>query len=277
MAIRDNAYVVTPKLSDLATITASGAIGNAGASNLQIPRPKYVWRSTTATPYLQLDFGVATVLDTLVLGYLNGVSSDTYRLRLASTQAKLTDGTAESDSGSKSAWGASSNLSPYAQVHARYKLPAPVTLRWARIDFNFASNPAGYVQLGRLILGARVEPAVSVKSGWVASFNEPVAEVVDLSGEESPRPTGAKRMLQAIWHDLVEPDADELYTTLLERGSAKDFALCLDPDATAYPMRRTCIGRAKQAISVPQTQKVGQVQHFTNTLLVSELAPLLMK
>lgn len=274
----DNAYILSPKLSDNATLTASDSIGNADATNLQQPRPRLKWRSVSSSPWLQYDFGTAVRIDTVVLGYINATSTDTFRVRMASTQAKLTDGTAERDTTAVPVWAPGSNLAPYAQIHRRLKMtaPAPVALRWARIDFNFSSNPAGYVDMGRAMLGARIEPARSVKSGWQAGFEEAVAETVDLSGEESPRPTGTKRTLDATWHDLVEVDADALYSMLLERGSSQDVALCLDPDASKYPMQRTVVGRLKQAMTFPQTLKSGTVQHFSVACRVSELAPILM-
>jgi hypothetical protein len=281
------AYVVSPKLSDAAIITASDAVGGAGANNLQISRPRLKWRSTSSTPYLTLDFGTPTLLDTLVHGFVNGMSGDTFTLRMASTQAKLTNGTAEFNAAATSnpLWPAGSNLAAYKQIHRGYRLPGSgVTLRWARIDYNFASNSKGYVDMGRIVLGKRVEPAISVKAGWASGGMEPVAETVDLSGEESPRQMGTKRDKTATWHDLTEAEKEALEELLLERGSAKDFALVIDPDSI-YPMGHTIIGRCKQKFTFPNTINAGSDPnssggrgglHFTLVLTVSEMAPLIM-
>jgi hypothetical protein len=281
------AYLLSSKLSDAATITASDAVGNAGASNLLISRPRLKWRSTTATPNLVLDLGAPKTIDTLMHGYSNGMAGDTFTLRMASTQAKLTDGTAEFNAAqaSQPMWPNGSNLAAYDQIHRGYKLPGSgVTLRWARIDYNFSGNSDGFVDMGRLLLGKRIEPAVSVKAGWVSGGTEAVAETVDLSGEESPRQMGTKRDLSATWHDLIESEKNAIYEMLLERGSAKDFALVIDPDSL-YPMACTVIGRCKQKFQFPQTINTGSDPnssggrgglHFTVVLMVAEMAPLIM-
>jgi hypothetical protein len=280
------AYIVSPKLSDAAIITASDAVGNAGATNLQISRPRLKYRSATATPNLVLDFGAPATVDTLVHGFINGMSSDTFTLRMASTQAKLTDGTAEFNAANvpQPVWPVGSNLAAYDQIHRGYKLPAAQTLRWARIDYGFSGNSDGFVDMGRLILGKRIEPAVSVKAGWIPGGMEPIAETVDLSGEESPRQMGVKRDLQVVWHDLIQSEQNAIYEMMLERGTAKDFALVVDPDSV-YPMPQTVVGRCKQKFTFPQTVNAGSDPnssggrgglHFTYVLIVSEMAPLLM-
>jgi len=281
-----NAYLLSSKLSDAATIVASDAVGNAGAANLLISRPRLKYRSITATPNLVLDFGAPTTIDTVVHGFINGMAGDTFTLRMASAQGKLTDGTAEFNAAAiaQPVWPVGSNLAAYDQMHRGYKLPSAQTLRWARIDYGFSGNSDGFVDMGRLILGKRIEPSISVKGGWTPGGLEAIAETVDLSGEESPRQMGTKRDLQATWHDVTQSEMNAIYEMLLERGSAKDLAMVIDPDSI-YPMSQTVIGRVKQKFTFPQTINTGSDPlgsggrsglHFTVVVIVSEMAPLLM-
>jgi hypothetical protein len=278
------AYIVTSRLSDSGVITASSSVSNAVPANLQLSRPRLIWRSTTTTPYLEIDLLSTQTFDTLFLGYVRARSaSDTFRIRDASSQSGLVsapdyDSATLNPSGIP-LWPAGSDLSKYGQIHRAFALPATRSNRWVRVDFNFASNPLGYVQLSRIGVGKRIEPVVSVKSGWAPGGSEPIAETVDMGGEESARVMGTKRTLTATWHDLTHAEMDLLLATLTERGSARDLLLAIDPSEGAYPMSHLCLGRVKQSYSVTQTMKVERAddgEHFTVTIVVSELAPIEM-
>lgn len=283
------AYLVTPRLSDSGVITASSSVSNASPSNLQLPRPRLFWRSTTTTPYLEIDLGASLggdqskAFDTLFHAYVNGQAHDTFRLRTATSQSDLTiipeyDSNDTYPSGVP-LWPTGSDLSAYRQIHRTFDLGSTQLERWLRIDYNFSSNTYGYVQAGRIGIGKRIEPAVSVKSGWSVGVDEPVTETVDMGGEESPRVMGAKRSLTCTWHDLTHAEQDHLLATLTERGSARDLLLAIDPSEGLYPMSHLCIGRVKQVVSFPQTMKVERREeggHFTVSITVSELAPIEM-
>jgi len=266
------AFIVTPKYSDLATLTASDAVSGAGATNLQKARPKLYWRSTSNAPYLVGDLGASRSLDTLVLGYLNAQALATFRLRLASTEAGLTGGSPAYDSTSLDTWPSGSDLSAYALTHRLLNFTS-TSATWFRVDFYFGASTVQYAKLGRLILGEKIEPATSVAFGWAASFDEPVAETVDLGGEESPRLMGARRTLEATWQHLTHGEHDRLYQTLLERGSARDLALVIDPDFTSYPMPMIAVGRVKRVLSFPNTFRTAAGAFFSLSAAVTEMAP----
>lgn len=270
------AFILSPKLSDASAISASTSIANASAVNVLRARPKLYWRSSTNSGYLDGNFGSAKTVDTLVLGYVNAKTLfDVVQLRLASSQANLISAPGY-DSGVFNVWPLGSNLADYSKVHRVFTFPQQ-TYQWYRVDFNFALSAELYIQASRVILGKRIEPLTSVDVGWSMGGDEPIAETIDMGGEESSRIMGTKRTATVTWHNLLESEREQLYTTLLERGSAKDLVLAIEGSEGIYAMSRIFIGRVKQAFSFPQVMLASDgVQRFTVTLTVSELAPIEM-
>lgn len=275
------AFILSSKLSDVSAISASSAVTNAVATNVLLARPRLYWRSTTSTPSLEGDFGLTRTVDTLVVGFANAKLGDTLRLRLATSQANLTASPGY-DSTPFAFWPTGGDLSAYSKVHRVFTF-TDKSFRWWRVDFGFGSNSDGYAQAGRVMLGKRIEPAVSVGPQWSLGASEGVAETTDLGGEESPRIMGSRRSMTVTWHDLTEAERESLYALILERGSAKDITLAIEPSEGAYSMSRVVIGRIKQVVSFQQTMLVpagdGEsppVQHFTVSITVSEMAPIEM-
>jgi hypothetical protein len=280
--VSTRAFILSPYNSDL-SITGSSAIANAGASNLLLARPKLYWRSTNATPYLQ---GIlrGDDVDTFVLGFTNGRThiasgvaspADTIRVRLADVEANLLSGPLY-DSADFDIYPTGANWMKYAKIHRVKTFPIVTGPLVYRIDFSF-SNPDGYVQAARIMLGKRIEPEVSVKTGWSMGGSEEVVETTDMGGEESPREVGTKRQMTATWHNLTEAEREQIYELVLERGSAKDICLAIEPSEGKYAMSRVYIGRIKDAWSFQQTLSAGGPedtdQRFTVSVTVKEMAP----
>lgn len=281
------AFILSPKNSDAGSISASNSIANAGASNLLLARPKAFWRSSTTTPYIEGTLSSIADVDTAVLGFTNGRTQqdpgavyppDTMRLVLAASVPELTSNPIY-NSGDFNIWPSNADFSAYAKVHRVFTFPVQSSVFAYRAYFSY-SNLDGYVQASRFILGKRIEPIVSVAPGWSIGGTEDVVETVDMGGEESPREVGVRRSQTVTWKDLTEAERESLYTTLLERGSAKDIVLAIESSEGRYAMSRVHIGRVKQAFSFPQT--VGIVNepeiehHYTVSLTVTEMAPIEM-
>lgn len=270
------AFILSPKLSDAGVITASTSISNAPAVNLLRARPKLFWRSTGNMASVEGTFGSTKLVDTLVMGYINGVTGvEIFLLRLASSQANLV--TAPSFEASvQSVRPVGSDVSAYAKIH-RVLTFAEHSCSWYRVDFNYNLSVHPYVQASRIIVGKRIEPLTSVGESWSMGGEEPVAETVDMGGEESSRIMGTKRTFTATWNNLTESEREKMYTTLLERGSAKDLVLAIEESEGIYGVSRVYIGRVKHAFSFPQVMLASDgVQRFTVQITISELAPIEM-
>jgi hypothetical protein len=275
------AYLLSPRLSDAATLSASDAVGGAGGANVQQSRPGLYWQSTSSTPSLSIDFGAAVTIDTIGFGWVNAIATDTFRLRAAASLAAVTS--APVVDVTETVWPALvsplvgvADLSAYGLVHRPYRLSAAQTLRYWRIDFTFAS----YVQLGRLLMGERVQPALPITYGWAPTGSEPVVEGVDIGGEEASRPRGLKRGVRMEWQRLTSREAlGSLYELLLERGSSGDFMAVVDPAQCeagcpqyANPMAHCYLGRKKEAFELPNTF----YGNFTSVLALQEQASIVM-
>jgi hypothetical protein len=277
----DTAYLLSPRLSDAATLAASDAVGGAGGANVQIARPGLVWQSTSSTPYLTIDFGEAVTIDTIGLGWINAGESDTFRLRAAASAAAVTsapvvDATETVWPALESPHSGVADLSLYGLVHRPYRLAAAQTLRYWRIDFTFTS----YVQMGRLLMGERVQPALPVAFNWAPTGTEPIVETADMGGEEVARPRGVKRGVRMEWGRLTSREAlGGMYALLLERGSSGDMMAVVDPGQTeadcpqyANPMAHCYIGRKKESFELVNTF----YNNHTLVVAVQELSPVVM-
>jgi hypothetical protein len=264
-------YLLSPRISDGCTLTASTSVSDASASNLQQARPNLVWQSTTTDPYLLLDGTIARSFNALFLGYLNGQSGDTFRLR--GHTADSWGGATDYDSGSLPVWPAGADLAAYRYPH-RWLLFSPVSaLRYWRVDFDFAGNDDGFVRMGRLILADALE-LYQVARGWSGNISEPPVEVEDLSGEQAARPRRARRSVSVRWPDagLTRAQGVALQELLLERGSAKDLAMVLADDHT-YPMDVAYVGRVKQQVGIQHAPPRWRTTGFELT----ELTPTVMR
>ena len=264
-------YLVSPRISDGSTLTASNAVADAGATNLQQGRPNLVWQSTTTDPHLILDAVTARNFTALVLGYINAVEGDTFRLRGHSSDSW--GGATTYDSGSLTVWPTGADLSTYRYPH-RWLLFTPAsTCRYWRLDFDFSGNSDGYVRMGRLILGEALE-VQQVARGWSTNISEPVVEVEDMSGEQAARPRRARRGIGVRWPEagLTRAHGVAMQELLLERGSAKDFALILGDDHT-YPMEMVYIGRVRQQVGMQHAPPRWRTTGFE----LVELTPTVMR
>jgi len=274
------AFILSPRLSDRGSITASTAVSGAVAGNLLLPRPRSFWRSTNASPFVEENLGAQRVLDTLVIGFTNGKTSgattDTFRLRVdAASQAGVT-ASPDYDSGDQPIWPVGSDLSAFLTVHRVFTFPQ-VTAQYLRVDFNFPASSGGYVQAARLMVGKRIEPATSAEAGWSIGGSEDVVETVDMGGEESPRSMGVKRSQTVTWNNLLESERDLIYAALLERGSSRDLTLAIEGSEGVYSMSRVHIGRVKQAFSFAHKMKAGdKIQRYSLSVTVNEMAPVEM-
>lgn len=266
--------LLNPAQSDAGTFTASNAVGGADPSNLKDQRPRLLYQSTTATPFVVIDAGSARAWDSLFLGYFNGQSADTIRLRGATSEANLTaapgyDSNTLHPSGVPY-WPTGSNLSPYRYPHRLFLFTPGGSYQWWRVDFGWGANTDGYVRGGRLVLATAIAPVTSVGDGWESSHSEPVVETVDIGGGQTARTRGSRRRLTARWRDgaLTRAEAAAIQQALLQRGSSLDVVFCVDTSDTVDPMQALVVGRVREEVVVTQVP----VQYRALGLAVTELA-----
>lgn len=262
------AYLVSPKVSDLASLTGSITVANSPISNLQKPQPRIRTIFTSGSCFVEGDLGANFTLNTLFIGYINALAStDTFRFRASlvypPTSSPLVDSTA------LTIWPTGSALFWYNQKHRTFE--HGLTLyRYFRVDFSCSAAPS----IGRLFVGLRAEPEHSVNV-WVPDGEEPIASVVDLGGQEVRRPLGgSRRTIHMEWPALSKTEAlGKIYELLLERGSARDFAAVLAPSQLepTFPIAYSYLGYGKLKVIQNTLTHL-----FSASLDMIEAAPLKM-
>ncbi len=258
----------------LATLTASSEVPSFPVTNLQDPQPSKAWRSTTIAPYVTIDFGDASAVDTLAMvvpagvGYLNAASG--WRLRGATTEAGLTSSPGY-DSGIIFVW-PGGVLAPdvdWKQHTAIHRLGSTQTFRWWRADL-YPGGSYAYTQIGVLLLGLAIRPSIGVSKGW--EYGDDPADVVVLTpyGRTLMDPRDAPRVKNLPFKDLSRADMMEpgsLGDLMRERGTTKPFLTVVDPAATTDLQQQTIYGVRVGARRVAQPY----YGRFSTTLQIREL------
>jgi hypothetical protein len=158
-------------LVDTATITASSAVASLPASNVaQLWRSK-PWRSTgCSSEWIKFDFGSAKAVRALVFVGHNLTSGATIKI-----QGNATD-----------VWTSPSIdvTLTYNAANVVYLWTADQSFRYWRITIADASNPDGYVQIGRVFLGPTTTPERNF-TRWSKEPIDPTTITRSYDGAES--------------------------------------------------------------------------------------------
>lgn len=196
-----NILILSPGSSDAATLTADSEVSTLPATNLQGIQPKKKWRTTSLTPYLDIDFGTAGCAANgfALIGH-NLTSAATIRVRGKATFPVTSSPTV--DTTAVSAWPATGKPSDtYWPQYLSWLSWVNVTaLRYWRIDISDSGNTDGYLQAGRLMLGPYWQPTTNF----------------DLSGTPLGRD---QRDVQTV------TDYGEIFTDRRSRSAARRFSL----------------------------------------------------
>jgi|GEM_PF-2475651 len=219
------AVFVTPKPF---TVVAGNASATAPLSNASMDEPAMVWRSanlTTVYAKVQLD---GTPWDAIALVGNNLRAGDTIRVRAGATAAAVDGTTGLTVDQTFAAW---SGVAPTKGALSFKLLAASVTSPFVRIDITSTGNPAGYVEVSRIVLGLRVAHD-GVNVGAEQTFE-------DMSAiEEGLGYTTVDRYGVRIgWKITLDGITDAMYFTnwfpfLRDVGRSKAFVFIPDDSST---------------------------------------------
>ena len=168
-------------------LTASGAAGSLVAGNLLTDDVTEVWRvGAVSGVNLVVDLGAAAAIGMAALINTNLTSGATWRIRGATSEANLTASPGY-DSGTVSAWPAAASTEIFGYVNPLSIPAAPQSYRYWRIDLTDASNPAGYLQAGRLVLATVIEPGRNFRRGRQVGWSDPSVKKRTRGGQLVPR------------------------------------------------------------------------------------------
>lgn len=231
-----NALFLSSRWIDAAAVTASSEEGFLTANYVQTFRPEQVWRATAATAeYLAWDFREDVVVEALALVAHNLSASATLRFRLGTSAANVTAAPGF-DSGVVSAWPVTGKTDDLDwQSYFSLVLADNATgYRYGRVDIADPSNVDGYVQVGRLFVGPAFVPDVNVDTNLSLGLVSPDETGRTAFGHSFGDNRGPAARVMQLPMSAVDEDemGDELFELQRYCGLAKDFAFCLEPEAT---------------------------------------------
>lgn len=262
--------LATPALSDLAALSGGDTAGSMPLANLQSEQPSDRCRfidlaisRLDSNAYVVLDFdatapGLTVNPNLLALIGSNATSAASVRYRAAPTLAKLTSAPSIDTT---SAWWPRADLPAlgfvkfpfYAIDVSAAGLCAGTAYRFHRLDFFDSTNPAGYLDIGRLILATIVPLADRPASCYVFPRGAVAGGGVDLSAPVVRLETAGRQIYPSVRPTAVAQKFTVQYVseasalTSLEgivrtRSNSRSVLLVLDPSDLAYLAQKTIYG-----------------------------------
>lgn len=140
------------------TISASTAAAQFPGSNAIVDFRSVPWRTTVATASW-LQFTAAAAIQP------TGIAIADHNITVGAAILRLRSSTTDTFSGGTQAVVGPSALTWRAGIIFAFFAAPTARLYW-RLEITDASNPAGYIQVGRVLLGTHFEPARAYRQGW---------------------------------------------------------------------------------------------------------------
>lgn len=235
--------VIYENTADIASISASSTAGALTVGNLKRDIKGLPHRSTTTSCTYTLTWGTPTLVGGIALPLCNLSQTATIRVRIysdASGTSLIKDsGTLLACSGPDlGSWDWLGGLGVNSSAYGAYSkssvwFDSNYPIRRCVVEINDASNPNGYVEVSRLVVGPYWEPKRNVQNGTL------ILELVDGSESErsdagdliSTRSTMYERLALEIAY-MEEVDRSGLLSLARKCGSSKNVLVCVFPDNT---------------------------------------------
>lgn len=238
--------IIYNNAADRATITASSTAGALGAAFLKNNYKGQAWRSTGTSATLTLEWTTAETIAGVALAFTQLTSTATVRLR---GYTNIADASPVFDTGNVVAapgaalgywhWGgAVLGVNAYAYAGGAYGrawVPTPAAVRKLVIDIIDTNNPAGYIEVGRLIAGNYWEPVVSADYGASVSPVDTSVQSRNGAGDQMVEAGTIHNKLTFTMSKMAPADRDRLWEILRGNGKARPIYINLfpnDPDTS---------------------------------------------
>lgn len=267
-----NAIIAYRNRADSATLTGGSWTAGMPLSNLQDRLLSRLARSTNDDPAsttFTLTLDRFRTVSVVALCRHNMSSQATWRIR-AFADSGLTDQLY--DSGAVNVWQAmydSSQLEwqddnfwsglPSAEDLAGYYwnaihvLPEAKSARYWKLDISDASNPAGYVEIGRLFLSEAWVPTLNMSYGASLGYTSRTEVEEAWDGTEYFDVKAPYRVAQFRLENLSQQEA--MFRALdMQRVASidKEVLFVWDPDDTQHLIRRSFLGRLRELSPLEQ-------------------------
>lgn len=245
-----------PYYFDLATVDSGDWRAALPVTNLQDAQPSRVARTTNlSNTFFVVEFTAAQACTAITLAQTNLTAAATMRVRGATSEANLTNGSAFYDSTAVTAWPATgrptdAGMTAWTVFRKFTNTTAGV---WWRVDLADGANGDGYLQAGRCVLAAADVASIDVSR----VFRRAPADVV-VRTDFGHTLTQARLRPRAIELTLNWLTEAEMWTGLADldrlRGMAGDIVICADTDATTHLHRYVIHGVLGESIPFSNPQ-----------------------
>ena len=231
----ESPLILSPRDSDLATMTASTAVSSLPVTNLQNQEPAKVWRSTSATDqYVDLVFASDVAINAVAMSAFGRSASLVWRLELYA-RASDVGTTAAVDSGWQSVWPQSyrHNDADFGPEVALLRVTNSALYRYARVRFSDPGVDVTYIEIGRLAVGPAIQFSVKVDvEGVGLSFVPNDTAEPNGWGQIFTDPRPAQRQFNLPWTAVGQREAVAAAGELGRlRGMGGDVFCFLEPAA----------------------------------------------
>lgn len=228
-----NVLFLSPRDSDIATMTASTAVSSLPVANLQNQEPSRVWRSTSPlSQYVDITFARAGVWNAAAMSAFNGSDAMVWRLNLYDTAAGI-GGTPGATSGWQSVW-------PQNYRHGDPEWGPEVALlrlddqsanyRYARVEFSDPGSTAGYLDVGRLAVGRAAQFGINCDFGNGIAWAPNDTQEPNGWGQVFTEPRPSNRLFELQWSALGQREVSDVAMEMTRlRGLGGDVFCFLDP------------------------------------------------
>ena len=258
-------FAGAPNRADEATLTTGSQVASLPVTNLQDRQIVKPWRTTTtatASTWVRAAFTQPQVVGVVALIRHNFSQGSRWRIRVGDDPSFAT---AAYDSGWVDVWpqfeefGAlpwgvfqwgglvPQEVAAQITLSAYHLLPLPVVAQQLRIDIDDASNPAGYLQAGRLVAGPAYRPSRDMLYGWSIGFEDPSVVSKSRGGQTWIDVQERFRVLRFTLSNLNETEAfGNVFDYLFRRkGSAGDVLVIPRADKPDQYHNQAIYGRLR--------------------------------
>jgi hypothetical protein len=249
-----NILLAFPNRADSCVLSAGNWLATADVSrdNMKSRRLGKVARTTNAvlaSTLFAVDLGAARSLRMLSLVRHNLTTAAKVRVRLSNTSAAAAIAAPDYDS----AWVNAKQLTFYGDQpsdwgsrYAALVVFAALTARYLYVEIDDTTNPAGYVEIGRLFVGGGFQPQFNANRGMQAARQE-LSTVDETQGGEDfgysrRRPRTQKFTL--AWASQAE--ADRIHEMQDQIGTVDEVFYVSDPANLAHSQRYGFLGRLRE-------------------------------
>ncbi|WIX31194.1 hypothetical protein QO259_10115 [Salinicola sp. JS01] len=269
--------LVLDNIHDRASLTATSERPGAPVDYTQRNERNRVWRSTgTSTQVIEGTLGAGTYADTVAIIGHNLTSAGTLRIEWLNGSSIIRD-SGEIATGEiipAGVWRA--GIDPYqATYNDRLQVPGrlvtfePAPITGYRITLDDPSNPAGALQVARIVTGLAFRPAFNMSYGVQTTWVDPATH--ERSAGQTLRTIGGgnpRRRVQFALDWLLPGDRERLIEEIAEIGMIRDVYVDLYPDRTGIErLSGQFVGRLTEGYGDTHDH----YRNYTSTITITEV------